>query len=98
MNVVDQYKPKPLDKESQIALEAIDTNCGTCIHFKRDLEWAKEQRKKYSSRLSHSKGVCMILEKIIGGSTGERIVSNGICIPENQKCWKSRRLNNTEGQ
>ena len=71
--------------EGNILLEAIDTNCNTCKHFARDVEWANEQRARYNTkRLSHAKGYC-------GRKAMGVVVSNGICIPENGSCWETRR-------
>lgn len=84
-------KPAPLSQDSAILLEEIDTNCNACKHFKRDLEWAKQQREKYGvNKLSWSVGECtnpLIDEQIK--------IPNGVCMPENgvcgKNCWESRR-------
>ena len=77
-----------MTKEGNIELEAIDTNCNTCKHFERNTQWADEQRAKYKvKKLPHSVGFCAVKQT-------EVKTNNGLCTPENQGCWRSRRITN----
>jgi len=74
-----------MTREGNIELEAIDTNCNACKHFTRDVEWAKDYREKYKvNKLPKSKGYC--------NKKGKDVYpNNGLCTPENNQCWESRR-------
>lgn len=74
-----------MTREGNILLEEIDTNCNSCKHFERDLDWAAEYKKRYGVlKLPKAKGFCSFKQVDV-------YPNNGLCTPENASCWKSRR-------
>ena len=75
-------------KESIYELQLIDMNCNTCIHFKRDV---KKTKKNNNNPLIKRNTIHYGLCKTRGVEV--TAIAN-ICSPENEGCFKHRKLNN----